>query len=119
MTSVTERVFDPVQYKRGQKQQWDTAAAGWWKWAPFFEDQWGGVNECLMDMVGIRKADRVLDVATGAGDPALSVARRVGPEGLVMATDHSPRMLALAEERATQADLRNVKFRQMDAEALD
>jgi enediyne biosynthesis protein CalE5 len=119
MTLVTEGVFDPVRYKSGQKQQWDTAADGWRKWVPFLEDQWGGVNECLMDMAGIRKADRVLDVATGAGDPALSAARRVGPEGLVVATDHSPRMLALAEERATPAGIRNVKFRQMDAEALD
>ena len=112
-------MFDATQFKAGQKQQWDAAAQGWLKWASVFEDQWKGVNERLINLAVIQTGDRVLDIATGVGDPALSVARHVGPEGLVIGIDQSPQMVALAEERAAKAGLENVKFRQMDAEALD
>jgi demethylmenaquinone methyltransferase/2-methoxy-6-polyprenyl-1,4-benzoquinol methylase len=42
----------------------------------------------------------ILDVATGTGDLALELARRVGPEGLVVGADFSPRMLDLARAKA-------------------
>src|SRR5579884_669267 len=55
------------------------------------------------DLAGLPTNGRALDVATGTGDLALELARRLGPEGEVIGTDFSPRMLELA--RAKAADL--------------
>jgi ubiquinone/menaquinone biosynthesis C-methylase UbiE len=60
----------------------------------------------------------VLDVATGPGEPALTIARRIGPAGLVLGVDFSPAMLRAARARARRLGLRNVQFREMDAERL-
>jgi demethylmenaquinone methyltransferase/2-methoxy-6-polyprenyl-1,4-benzoquinol methylase len=48
----------------------------------------------------------VLDVATGTGDLALELARRVGPDGLVLGADFSERMLELARAKASAVDSR-------------
>jgi ubiquinone/menaquinone biosynthesis C-methylase UbiE len=61
---------------------------------------------------------RVLDLASGTGEPALTLAEVVGADGQVTATDLVPEMLATAEEYARQHDLTNITFRQVDAEAL-
>ena len=61
----------------------------------------------------------MLDVATGTGEPAIAVAKFVGPEGSVVATDSSPEMLAVARERAAAAGLTNIEFIESDAADLD
>jgi SAM-dependent methyltransferase len=61
----------------------------------------------------------VLDVAAGYGEPALTAARRVGPEGHVVATDISQEMLAYGRERAAEAGLENIEFVEADASSLD
>ena len=48
------------------------------------------------DLAAVRPGDRVLDVATGTGDLALELARRVAPGGAVVAADFSEGMLELA-----------------------
>jgi SAM-dependent methyltransferase len=77
------------------------------------------VNERLVDLAQIRPGHRVLDVATGLGEPAFTAARRAGSSGSVIATDLSPAMLALAREEADRRGLRNIEFREMDAEEPD
>jgi demethylmenaquinone methyltransferase/2-methoxy-6-polyprenyl-1,4-benzoquinol methylase len=52
------------------------------------------------DLAGLSADDRALDVATGTGDLAFELARRVGPGGSVVAGDFSERMLAIAREKA-------------------
>lgn len=111
--------FDPGQYKAGQRQEWDSAAPGWKKWREVLERGAQFVSDRMVELADIRPGHRVLDVATGAGDPAVTAARRVGPTGHVLGTDLSPAMLAIARERATTLGLRNLEFREMDAEALE
>ncbi len=77
------------------------------------------VNNRLIELAEIGAGDTVVDVATGIGDPALSVARRVGPAGRVIATDQSSSMLTIAGMRARDRGLTNIEFRQLDANGFD
>jgi ubiquinone/menaquinone biosynthesis C-methylase UbiE len=62
---------------------------------------------------------RVLDLATGAGEPALRAARRVGPEGLVVGVELDDRVLEIARERARQSGISNLDLHPADAAAAD
>jgi demethylmenaquinone methyltransferase / 2-methoxy-6-polyprenyl-1,4-benzoquinol methylase len=57
-------------------------------------------RERAADLAAPTPGGRALDVATGTGDLALELARRVGPRGEVVGTDFSARMLDLAREKA-------------------
>ena len=111
--------FDPTQYKAGQRHEWGVSANGWKRHWTIWEHAAQHLNERLVDLARIRPGHRVLDVATGLGEPAFTAARRVGPKGSIVATDLSPAMLALAQEEAVRLGLRNVEFREMDAEEPD
>jgi len=73
----------------------------------------------MLQFARIRPGNRVLDIAAGAGEPALSAASRVGPNGYVLATDISANILAFAEQVARERGLTNVETRVMDGENLD
>jgi demethylmenaquinone methyltransferase / 2-methoxy-6-polyprenyl-1,4-benzoquinol methylase len=68
------------------------------------------------DLADVRPGDRVLDVATGTGDLALELARRVAPGGEVVGSDFSEGMLTRAREKA--AGRQGVRFEHGDALAL-
>jgi len=111
-------LLDSQSLKGDQKRDWDSAAAGWRKWWPVFEKAAQHVSDRLVDLAGIKPGDRVLDIATGNGEPAVTAARRVGPAGRVVATDQSAGMLAIARERAATLGIGNIDFRESDAESL-
>lgn len=111
--------FDSAAYKAGQRRDWTQAAEGWKKWWKTLETVLGPVGDRLVQLADVRPGHRVLDVATGIGEPALTAARVVGPTGSVVGTDISPGMLDLARERARELAAGNVEFHEMDAEALD
>jgi demethylmenaquinone methyltransferase/2-methoxy-6-polyprenyl-1,4-benzoquinol methylase len=52
------------------------------------------------DLAAVGPGDRVLDVATGTGDLAIELSKRVTPGGQVVGTDFSDEMLALARRKA-------------------
>ena len=69
------------------------------------------------DLAAVGPGDRVLDVATGTGDLALELARRVAPGGEVVGSDFAEAMLDRAREKA--GDRADVRFEWGDALALD
>jgi len=79
----------------------------------------GPATELMLDLADVRAGSRVLDVAAGTGDQTLFAARRVGPNGYVLATDISVSMLDIAAATAEKAGLTNVGTRVMHAESLD
>ena len=60
----------------------------------------------------------VLDLASGTGEPGISLAQRVGPRGSVTAVDQSSELLNIAAERARNKKLSNFTTQQADAHRL-
>src|ERR1700680_4299792 len=88
--------FDPINYKKTTRDQWQTAAEAWNRWGPFI-DQWlGAATETMLALAHVQSGRRVLDVTAGAGGQTLTVARRVDPSGYVLATDISSNILDFA-----------------------
>ncbi len=116
---MSTQPFDPVEYKAGQRRDWDTAAPGWKNWWQQIEPGLHPVSERMIELADIREGQRVLDVATGIGEPAVTAARRVGPSGQIIATDLSPQMLDIGRARVAELGLPTLDFREMDAEALE
>jgi demethylmenaquinone methyltransferase/2-methoxy-6-polyprenyl-1,4-benzoquinol methylase len=79
-------------------------------------------RERAVDFARVAPGDRVLDVATGTGDLALELARRVGPAGEVIGSDFSEGMLARARAKAERprdaTALADLRFEWGDALAL-
>jgi enediyne biosynthesis protein CalE5 len=113
------KTVDPVEFRTGQKKQWDSAATGWRKWSELIDRSAGGISERLVELAGVEPGSRVLDVAAGYGEPSLTAAKAAGPEGSVVASDLSAEMLAYGRERAKAAGLDNVEFMQADASGLN
>jgi SAM-dependent methyltransferase len=103
----------------GKPTAWDIASEAFLKSSAFYDRFEEPVNDRLIASAEIEPGDTVVDVATGIGDPALSVAQRVGPAGRVIATDQSTAMLDIARKRAHDRGLTNIEFRQLDANAYD
>ncbi len=116
--TTTLPTFDPIRYKTTTRAQWETAAQAWHQWGGLLSEWLGPATELMMDMAGIEEGDRVLDVAAGAGNQTLDIARRVGPAGSVLATDLSPTILNYAAEVAKAAGLNNIQTRELDGESL-
>ena len=67
----------------------------------------------------LQPGERVIDVGCGCGDTSIELARQVGPDGAVLGVDVSRPMLAVATERAAQAALPQLAFRERDAANAD
>ena len=111
--------IDPVDFRETQHRNWDSAAAGWNAWNEFNDRADGHISKRLVELADVRSGSRVLDVAAGYGEPALTAARKAGPEGRVVATDISAEMLGFGRERAAAAGLNNIEFVESDAANLD
>jgi ubiquinone/menaquinone biosynthesis C-methylase UbiE len=115
---MSEQPADSERVRREQREFWNNAAPGWKQLFVGLDRAAQHVSDRLVELAGIREGNRVLDLATGSGEPGVTAARKVGPRGLVVATDQSSAMLALARERAATLGLSNIKFVETDAETL-
>ena len=73
----------------------------------------------LLARVDPKIRERCLDIATGPGEPAMSIARMVGFDGRVVGIDLSEEMVRLGTKIAKERRIPNVEFRAMDAEKMD
>jgi len=76
------------------------------------------VTDALVEYARPEPGMQVLDLASGTGEPAISLALRVGTTGHVTALDVSADLLQIAEQRAQARGLKNFATRQADAHSL-
>lgn len=76
------------------------------------------LNQPLIDAADIQPGQQVLDLASGPGEPALTIARLVGPDGAVVATDLVEEMLAGTRRRAQSLGLANLTAETADMQDL-
>ena len=93
-------------------------APGWQRWDPQMVAATRPSSDALLAAVGIAPGMQVLDVASGAGEPALRIAALVGPRGRVTASDVNPAMLAAVEEKARREGVSNIAYQIADAADL-
>jgi SAM-dependent methyltransferase len=114
---------DPTKIQKFRdhlRQEWtgDATVTAWRKWQAQIASFTHGATEAILEAAQLRPGLRVLDLACGVGDPALSIAQEVAPSGRVTATDLGPGMMSLAEELARKKGLTNIEFREANAESL-
>jgi SAM-dependent methyltransferase len=101
---------DALAIREQQRSVWDGVALGWRRWGPEFERGAAIVTERLLELAGAAPGQRVLDVGSGSGEPALSAARAIAPGGRVVGVDLSPAMVAAARAAAAATGTGNVEF---------
>ncbi len=112
--------LDSEQYKEAERQSWDSVANNWQKWWKTIERGAEKVSRRLIELAEVKPGSRVLDSATGIGEPAITAANRVGSNGHVLATDISPQMISVAKQRAISLGLQNViEFKEGDIETIE
>ena len=104
--------------KEQQRKHWNVVADGWAAWLEWIERNFAPVTEWLREAACWKPGARILDVACGAGYPALTAAESVRPGGRVVAIDISPRMIAVASRQAQKRGIDNIDLLEMDAEDL-
>jgi SAM-dependent methyltransferase len=96
---------------------WDRFSPGWMKWDALVMEMLAPVGAEMIGALALRDGSEHLDIASGTGEPGLSIAALI-PRGRVVLTDLSGGMLAAARANATARGLTNVETRECDVDDL-
>ncbi len=97
-----------TQYRLVAAEKWKTKSAAMGQ----------SVTDALVEYAQPAPGMQVLDLASGSGEPAISLASRVGRHGHVTALDLSADLLEIAGKRARARELNNFTTQQADAHSL-
>src|SRR5438552_17852842 len=75
---------------------WSQSAPYWEKHRETIRGMFAPITQALIEDAQIATGHSVLDVATGPGEPALSIAEVVGPSGSVVGRDPVPETISAA-----------------------
>ena len=111
---------DLERFKALNEKEWTDSdvIAGFDKWHSKYSKFISPVTQEMLRLGEIASGMNVLDLACGSGDPAITIADKVGDEGLVTAIDFGSDMLAVAERKAKDTGVRNLELQTADAHAL-
>ncbi|MBV9819448.1 MAG: methyltransferase domain-containing protein [Solirubrobacterales bacterium] len=98
------------EIEKQQRETWERFSAGWIKWDPQVVEMLAPVGQEMIRSLVLAEDGVHLDVASGTGEPGLSIAAQM-PRGRVVLTDLSEAMLAGASSKAEKLALRNVEIR--------
>lgn len=100
-----------------QKASWNRFAAGWKKWDPVTIEFLQPMKEAIINYLQPKDGQKILDIAAGTGEPALSIAASI-KNGVVTITDISEEMMEIAREKAIAKELTNIETVICDASDL-
>ncbi|MBI3803730.1 MAG: methyltransferase domain-containing protein [Nitrospirae bacterium] len=110
--------MSPEEIINQQRQDWSRVAPAWEKWDPLLHQNLSFLNYRLVGDARIRPGQRVLDLGSGTGYPAIVAADAVGNQGEVIGLDLSEEMLDRAKRKAYGLGLFNLDFRVADVTRL-
>ena len=102
-----------LQIREQQKATWNKFSPGWEKWNDFNMAFLKPMGDTLISMLRLKETDQVLDIATGTGEPGLTIAG-LANKGTVTGTDLSEDMLAIAAKIAASRGLTNFSTKVAD-----
>ena len=97
---------------------WRDSAPFWEKHREITRQMFGPVTKALVEDARIASGHSVLDIATGPGEPALTIAGIVGSEGKVFGIDLAPEMVDAARRATNHLGFRNANFEVASADRL-
>jgi SAM-dependent methyltransferase len=103
--------------RESQRVAWAGLSTSWEKWDSIIMEQLGPVGAAMIERLGIADDQQHLDIASGTGEPGLSIAK-LAPNGRVVLTDLSQEMLDVAARRAEAQRITNVVTRACSADDL-
>lgn len=98
---------------------WERVAGGWGRQADRSQVAAMPVSEWMLAHAAPVPGERVLELAAGPGDTGFMAARMVAPDGVLISSDATAAMLAVARARAAEHGITNVEFRQLQLEWID
>jgi ubiquinone/menaquinone biosynthesis C-methylase UbiE len=99
-------------------KRWSGVAVFWDKYRDPIRQMFAPVAQALIEDASVAAGQSVLDVATGPGEPALTIAAAVGPAGKVTGIDPIPAMVDSARRAAERMGLANTHFEVASADHL-
>lgn len=117
MQTIDQKIAD---FKDRVQQDWgsEETAAAWQKYHPRMREQMAAVTASLVNAAEVSPGMDVLDLASGTGEPSLSLATKVAPGGTVTATDFNPFMLKALMSNAHAEGIENIVTQVCDAHEL-
>ena len=100
-----------------QRNSWNSFSSGWKKWDSVNMQFLKPVGEKIIHKLNLNEKDSVLDVASGTGEPGLSIAQIVHA-GKVVGIDISEGMLQTAREHAASRNITNYQTQTSDVTVL-
>jgi ubiquinone/menaquinone biosynthesis C-methylase UbiE len=97
---------------------WRDSAPFWEKHRESIRQMFAPVTQALVEEAHIAHGQTVLDIATGPGEPALTIAALVGSKGKIFGIDPAPEMVDAARRAADQLGFRNAQFEVASADPL-
>ncbi|MGI8581266.1 MAG: class I SAM-dependent methyltransferase [Chitinophagaceae bacterium] len=102
-----------TEIREQQKATWNKFSPGWKKWDDFTMKFLQPMGDAIITELNIKEDDVVLDVASGTGEPGLSIAA-MAKKGKVTGTDVADQMLVIAKENAESRQLKNYETKTCD-----
>ena len=110
---------DTIAIRRQVHRMWGAVAPAWGTYAEYTDGRGHELAERLLELSAPRPGERILELACGAGGLGLAAAALVGAGGEVVVSDVAEEMTRIAERRAREAGLDNVRARVLDLEEID
>jgi enediyne biosynthesis protein CalE5 len=107
-----------MQPDREVLNRWSSSAPFWEKHREIIRQMFAPVTQALVEDGQIVSHRVVLDLATGPGEPALSLAALVGSKGKIFGIDPVPEMVAAARRAADRLGFKNTQFDVASADQL-